>query len=110
MPTYVYRCTSCGANYERRESFSAPTQHDCPECGKTSRRMPVAPPIVFKGSGFYKTESRGSANGGSESSGSSDGGSSSESSSSPPSPAPAAGAGGHDHGHGHSHGPGGHTH
>jgi putative FmdB family regulatory protein len=63
MPTYVYRCTSCGAGYERRESFAAPTVHDCPECGRLSRRMPVAAALIFKGSGFHKTDSRPSSNG-----------------------------------------------
>jgi putative FmdB family regulatory protein len=66
LPTYVYRCTGCGAGYELRESFSAPASHPCPECGQLSRRVPVAPPILFKGSGFHKTDNRstsGSRNG-----------------------------------------------
>jgi putative FmdB family regulatory protein len=58
LPTYLYRCTSCDAAYELRESFSAPASHACPECGQLSRRVPVAPPILFKGSGFHKTDNR----------------------------------------------------
>jgi putative FmdB family regulatory protein len=92
LPTYAYRCEGCGSQYEKRESFSAPARQKCPTCGKMAQRVLFAPPIVFKGSGFYKTDSRGS---------------SSDDSFTPstPSTTPAP-----DSGHGHSHGPGGHTH
>lgn len=91
MPTYEYACDSCGNRYEKRESFSASPRQKCPKCGKTAQRVIFAPPIVFKGSGFYSTDSRGS-------SGSDDGAS----------PDAAAAS---SNGHGHSHGPdGGHTH
>jgi putative FmdB family regulatory protein len=59
MPTYDYRCGSCEARYELRESFSAPSSHTCEKCGKgTAKRVLTAPRIVFKGSGWYVTDSR----------------------------------------------------
>lgn len=59
MPTYEYACPSCKKSYELRESFSAPTQHTCQECGKgTAKRVLHAPPVVFKGSGWYVTDSK----------------------------------------------------
>jgi len=61
LPTYEYRCESCGNQYEKREGFSAPSRQKCPRCSKTANRILHAPPIVFKGSGFYKTDSRGSS-------------------------------------------------
>lgn len=79
MPTYVYACESCGQRYEKREGFDAPARQKCQHCGKTANRVLFAPPVVFKGSGFYKTDSRGTA------SASTDGGGSSA----PAAPAPA---------------------
>ena len=61
MPTYEYVCEGCGSRYEKRESFSAPARQKCPTCGKRANRVLHAPPIVFKGSGFYKTDSRGTS-------------------------------------------------
>ena len=58
MPTYEYRCTVCGCQYERREGFDAPASQKCPRCGAESRRVLYAPPILFKGSGFYVTDNR----------------------------------------------------
>lgn len=63
MPTYVYACQSCGARYEKREGFDAKPRQRCQECGKTANRVIHAPPIVFKGSGFYSTDNRASSNG-----------------------------------------------
>lgn len=97
MPTYGYKCQSCSHEYEKRESFSAPAKQKCPKCGKQAQRQLFAPPVVFKGSGFYKTDSRGSSSAGSGSSSSAD-------------DKPEAPAASSDDGHGHSHGPGGHTH
>ena len=34
MPLYEYRCSACGAKEEKIQSFSAPTEHDCPQCGQ----------------------------------------------------------------------------
>lgn len=59
MPTYEYRCER-GHQYEKREGFDAPAKQKCPQCGKLASRLLFAPPVVFKGSGFYKTDSRGS--------------------------------------------------
>jgi len=75
----VYACESCGQRYEKREGFDAPARQKCQHCGKTANRVLFAPPVVFKGSGFYKTDSRGTA------SASTDGGGSSA----PAAPAPA---------------------
>lgn len=63
MPTYEYRCTACHVTYERREGFDAPAQQDCPECGGLARRVLHAPPIIFKGSGFYTTDYKRAGNG-----------------------------------------------
>ncbi len=67
MPTYEYRCTKCGHQYERREGFDAPANHACPECGGESRRVIHAPPVLFRGSGFYVTDNRKSGHVGSSS-------------------------------------------
>ena len=89
MPQYDYQCTACENRYEKREGFDAPARQPCPKCGGQAKRILYAPPIVFKGSGFYVTDSRkgssttvGDYNMGSTSSGTkSDGASSSDSSS-----------------------------
>ena len=57
MPTYEYECPS-GHRYEKREGFDAPATQRCARCRRTARRVLQAPPIVFKGSGFYVTDSR----------------------------------------------------
>lgn len=57
MPTYEYECPN-GHRYETREGFDAPATQKCPTCRKMARRVLFAPPIVFKGSGFYVTDSR----------------------------------------------------
>jgi len=61
VPLYEYSCESCGKRYDKREGFDAPARQKCQHCGKTANRVLHAPPIVFKGSGFYKTDSRGVA-------------------------------------------------
>ena len=58
MPTYEYRCLDCQHQYEKREGFDAPALQECPSCGGTARRVLQATAVVFKGSGFYKTDSR----------------------------------------------------
>jgi putative FmdB family regulatory protein len=60
LPTYEYRCESCGKAYEKREGFDAPPRQKCPACGKQAARVLRAPSVVFKGSGFYATDKRGS--------------------------------------------------
>ena len=58
MPTYQYLCTSCGRDLEIRQSFSDPSLTVCPECEGSLRKVFNAVGVVFKGSGFYKTDSR----------------------------------------------------
>ncbi len=100
MPTYQYVCTGeCGQLLEAVQSFSDAALEECPTCGGRLRKKFSAVGVVFKGSGFYRTDSRpggnaasgsggkdgakeGSAAGGSGSSGSADTGSSSTASSS----------------------------
>jgi len=59
VPTYDYRCPS-GHRYEKREPFGSPAQQPCERCDKQAQRVLTSPTIVFKGSGWYKTDSRGS--------------------------------------------------
>nr|WP_116114683.1 FmdB family zinc ribbon protein [Austwickia chelonae] len=61
MPTYAYACTDCGHNFEVRQSFSDNALTDCPECTGRLRKLFNAVGVVFKGSGFYRTDSRGSS-------------------------------------------------
>jgi putative FmdB family regulatory protein len=59
LPNYDYHCAKCKTTYETREGFDAPTTQKCQECGKgTAKRVLTAPRIVFKGSGFYATDSK----------------------------------------------------
>ena len=64
MPTYQYRCTDCGEDLEAVQKFSDAPLTVCPACGGQLRKVFNAVGVVFKGSGFYRTDSRnGSANG-----------------------------------------------
>jgi putative FmdB family regulatory protein len=58
MPIYDYRCDHCGHSFSAVQSFSEEALEKCPNCGKRPRRLFTAPAIVFKGSGWYKTDSR----------------------------------------------------
>ena len=59
MPTYEYHCKRCEATYDLQESFSAETTHRCKECKRgTAKRVLHAPRVLFKGSGFYVTDSK----------------------------------------------------
>src|SRR5438067_12422541 len=59
MPTYEYRCTNCEEHLEVVQSFSDEPLTKCPNCGKKTLRKVFSPVgIVFKGSGFYKTDNR----------------------------------------------------
>lgn len=75
MPVYEYQCQACAHRFERKQSFTDEPIKVCPECGGTTKKLLSTPGIVFKGSGWYKTDSRGSPP--SESSSSSDSSSSS---------------------------------
>jgi putative FmdB family regulatory protein len=119
VPTYEYACRECGEHHEAHQSFSDPALTECPQCGGPLRKVFGNIGIAFKGSGFYKTDSRtsagkgkkaesgaasgsGSGEGSSSGSATSNGSSSSEGSSSkegsstakspPASPAPSAAA------------------
>ena len=59
MPTYQYACTHCGHTFERFQSFHDDALTHCPECDGRLRKVFNAVGIVFKGGGFYKTDSRG---------------------------------------------------
>ncbi|HLQ05766.1 MAG TPA: FmdB family zinc ribbon protein [Verrucomicrobiae bacterium] len=61
MPIYDYRCDECGHRFSAVQSFSEGPIEKCPNCGKRPRRLITTPAIVFKGSGWYKTDSRGKA-------------------------------------------------
>src|SRR3989442_7972963 len=61
MPIYDYRCDHCGHVFSAVQSYKDPPLEKCPNCGKRPRRLIVAPAVVFKGSGWYKTDSRGKA-------------------------------------------------
>ena len=58
MPIYDYRCDHCGHAFSAVQSFKDATIDTCPSCGKPPRRLLVPPALVFKGSGWYKTDSR----------------------------------------------------
>jgi len=58
VPIYDYRCDECGHRFSAVQSFSDGPLEKCPNCGKRPRRLITAPAIVFKGSGWYKTDSR----------------------------------------------------
>jgi putative FmdB family regulatory protein len=58
LPTYQYACTACGHELEAVQSFSDAALTECPECGGALRKVFSAVGVVFKGSGFYKTDSR----------------------------------------------------
>lgn len=106
MPTYSYACTECGNRFDAVQAFSDDALTDCPKCSGRLRKLFGSVGVVFKGSGFYRTDNResgkSSSNGsakGSEGSSSSEkassstsSSSSSDSSSSKSSSAPAAAA------------------
>lgn len=83
MPTYDYRCKECGHQFEIHQSFADDALTTCPECQGALKKIFSAVGISFKGSGFYKTDSRsGSGTSSSSDKGSSDKSASSEKSTS----------------------------
>lgn len=59
MPTYEYRCKSCGHEMEVQQAFSDQPLDTCPECEGPLRKVYGNVGIAFKGSGFYKNDARG---------------------------------------------------
>jgi putative FmdB family regulatory protein len=57
MPTYQYACADCGHEFEAFQTFSEVSLTTCPECKGEVRKIYSAVGVVFKGSGFYKTDS-----------------------------------------------------
>jgi putative FmdB family regulatory protein len=82
VPTYQYACTECGHAFEQVQSFSDDALTTCPECQGRLRKVFNAVGVVFKGSGFYRTDSRKSADSSSPSASSSEKSSTTPSSSS----------------------------
>lgn len=85
MPTYQYACNDCGEQLEAVQKFTDDALTVCPACQGNLRKVFSAVGIVFKGSGFYRTDSRSSSSSSTPASSSSSGSSSSSSSSSSPS-------------------------
>jgi len=89
VPTYQYACTECGHTFEQFQNFSDDALEHCPVCNGRLRKVFNAVGVVFKGSGFYRTDNRSSSSStaatgsGSGSSGSSAGSTDSSSSSTP---------------------------
>jgi putative FmdB family regulatory protein len=71
VPTYQYACTACGHAFEAVQSFSDDALKACPECQGALRKVFSSVGVVFKGSGFYKTDSRTAASSTATSNGSS---------------------------------------
>ncbi|QMU72885.1 FmdB family zinc ribbon protein [Streptacidiphilus sp. P02-A3a] len=61
MPTYQYQCTECGSGLEAVQKFTDDALTVCPECSGRLRKIYSAVGVVFKGSGFYRTDSRSSS-------------------------------------------------
>ncbi|MEC3994653.1 FmdB family zinc ribbon protein [Actinacidiphila sp. DG2A-62] len=61
MPTYQYQCTECGEALEAVQKFTDDALTVCPNCDGRLRKVFSAVGVVFKGSGFYRTDSRGSS-------------------------------------------------
>ncbi|MHA7648572.1 FmdB family zinc ribbon protein [Mycobacterium sp. ML4] len=89
MPTYSYACTECGHRFDKVQSFTDDALTTCEQCSGRLRKLFNSVGVVFKGSGFYRTDSReagkkdqGSSNGSSAASDSGSGSGSTESKSS----------------------------
>ncbi|MCF4119858.1 FmdB family transcriptional regulator [Antribacter sp. KLBMP9083] len=59
MPTYAYRCADCGHAFDIHQAFTDDTLTECPECGGSLRKVFASVGVTFKGSGFYRNDSRG---------------------------------------------------
>jgi putative FmdB family regulatory protein len=61
VPTYSYRCTECGTAFDVKQSFTDSALTECPTCGGVLRKVFSPVGVTFNGSGFYRTDSRGSS-------------------------------------------------
>ncbi|UCG10778.1 MAG: hypothetical protein JSW30_02860 [Dehalococcoidia bacterium] len=66
MPTYEYECSLCHHRFERRQNFADEPIAVCPKCQGKSRRVIHSVPVIFRGSGFYVTDTKDSAKRGSK--------------------------------------------
>jgi putative FmdB family regulatory protein len=66
MPTYQYACTACGHQFELFQAFADDPISECPVCKGEVRKVYSNVGVVFKGGGFYKTDSRPAASSGGE--------------------------------------------
>jgi putative FmdB family regulatory protein len=92
VPTYQYACTACGEQLEAVQKFSDAPLTDCPQCAGSLRKVFSAVGIVFKGSGFYRTDNRSSGSSKSTTSTSSAAGDSSKTESAPAAKTESAGS------------------
>ena len=98
MPTYAYACKDCGSAFDIQQSFTDDTLTVCPSCSGNLRKKFNSVGVVFKGSGFYRTDSRDAKNSvpaapaKSEGSGSTPAGTSASAGSSPAAASQSAGA------------------
>ncbi|GAA3201468.1 FmdB family zinc ribbon protein [Actinocorallia longicatena] len=90
MPTYQYACNDCGEGLEVVQKFTDDALTECPNCGGQLRKVFSAVGIVFKGSGFYRNDSRGSGKSSTPVTTPSNGSSTEKKSDTPSVPAPAA--------------------
>ena len=93
MPTYQYACTACGHELEAVQSFSDDPLTTCPDCGGNLRKLFGNVGVVFKGSGFYRNDSRSSGSGSTSGTSTSGAGDGSAKKSDATSSAPSSGAG-----------------
>jgi putative FmdB family regulatory protein len=82
VPTYAYTCTACGHAFDIHQAFTDDALTVCPECSGRLRKVFSSVGVTFKGSGFYRTDSRSGGSSSSAAAGSTSGKSSSASSSS----------------------------
>jgi putative FmdB family regulatory protein len=81
VPTYAYACTECGHRFDAVQKFSDAALTTCPQCEGRLRKVYTSIGVTFKGSGFYRTDSRAGSNGSGKSSETESAGSSDSSSS-----------------------------
>jgi len=73
VPTYQYACTECGYGFDAVQSFTDDALTECPQCGGRLRKVFGSVGVVFKGSGFYRNDSREAAKAGAKSAGGGEG-------------------------------------